>query len=84
MPEPDLNPELLSSLGRLVRGLSALFWGLPIALVVSVQTFVGRGEWLKPLGFAPEILVVSFGKDGLVSKVTRVMESVGGGRRGRR
>jgi hypothetical protein len=42
-------------------------------------------EWrLKPLGFAPEILVVSFGKDGLVSKVTRVMESVGGGRRGRR
>jgi len=42
-------------------------------------------EWrFKPQGFAPEILVVSFDKDGLVSKVTRVMESVGGGRRGRR
>ncbi len=42
-------------------------------------------EWrIKPLGFLPEILVVSFGSDGLVSRVTRVMESVGGGRRGRR
>src|SRR5258708_1669249 len=42
-------------------------------------------EWrFKPQGFAPEILVVSFGKDGLVAKVTRVMESVGGSRRGRR
>ncbi len=42
-------------------------------------------EWrFKPQGFAPEILVVSFGNEGLVSKVTRVMESVGGSRRGRR
>ncbi len=42
-------------------------------------------EWrFKPLGFSPEILVVSFGSDGLVSRVTRVMESVGGSRRGRR
>jgi hypothetical protein len=31
------NAELLRSLGRLVRGLSALFWGLPVALVLSVQ-----------------------------------------------
>jgi hypothetical protein len=31
------NAELLRSLGRLVRGLSALFWGLPIALVLCVQ-----------------------------------------------
>jgi hypothetical protein len=30
-------------------------------------------EWrFKPQGFAPEILVVSFRSDGLVSKVTRV------------
>src|SRR6266849_3303289 len=42
-------------------------------------------EWrFKPQGFAPEILVVSFGSDGLVGRVTRVMESVGGSRRGRR
>ena len=32
------NPELLRSLGRLVRGLSALFWGLPLALIVCVGT----------------------------------------------
>ncbi len=53
MPEADRNFELLSALRRLVRGLSALFWGLPIALVVTVQTAVGRGDWLKSLGFAP-------------------------------
>src|ERR1041384_2467804 len=58
MPEGDRNAALLASLRRLVRGLSALFWGLPIALVVSVQTFVGRGEWLQPLGFAPVVLVM--------------------------
>src|SRR5882724_6755998 len=32
------NAELLRSLGRLVRGLSTLFWGLPVALIVCVQT----------------------------------------------
>lgn len=32
------SPELLHALGRLIRGLSALFWGLPIALVICVQT----------------------------------------------
>jgi hypothetical protein len=38
MPEAVPNPELLHSLGRLVRGLSALFWGLPASLVVCVGT----------------------------------------------
>jgi hypothetical protein len=51
MPEAERNAALLSSLRRLVRGLSALFWGLPAALVIAVQT--GRGDWLKPFGFAP-------------------------------
>jgi hypothetical protein len=51
MPEADRNVVLLSSLRRLVRGLSALFWGLPAALVIAVQT--GKGDWLKPLGFGP-------------------------------
>lgn len=32
------HPELLRSLGRLVRGLSGLFWGLPIALVIGVES----------------------------------------------
>jgi hypothetical protein len=59
MPEPDRNTALLESLRRLVRGLSALFWGLPVALVVSVQTAIGRGEWLKPLGFLPVVIVMA-------------------------
>lgn len=32
------SPELLRALGRLARGLSALFWGLPVALIICVQT----------------------------------------------
>jgi len=59
MPDPDRNVVLLDSLRRLVRGLSALFWGLPIALVVAVQTAIGRGEWLKPLGFLPVVAVMA-------------------------
>jgi hypothetical protein len=38
MPAGSAPTELLHSLGRVARGLSALFWGLPLALVVSVQT----------------------------------------------
>lgn len=39
--------ELMRSLGRLVRGLSALFWGLPCALVVCV--WVATNEWVRPV-----------------------------------
>ena len=35
--DPAAKTELMRSLGRLIRGLSAIFWGLPLALVVSVQ-----------------------------------------------
>jgi hypothetical protein len=35
----------MRSLGRLVRGLSALFWGLPLGLVVSV--YVATNEWAQ-------------------------------------
>jgi hypothetical protein len=55
MPDSAPNPELLPSLGRLVRGLSALFWGLPCALVVCAQT--GRMEWLHAFGFLPPLVV---------------------------
>ena len=37
MPEAATNPQLLRSLGKLARGLSALFWGLPISLLVCVD-----------------------------------------------
>src|SRR5947209_14602022 len=53
MPEPAPNPELLSSLARLVRGLSTLFWGLPIALVVCVQT--AKGDWFEKFGIMPSL-----------------------------
>jgi hypothetical protein len=49
------NPQLLRSLGKLARGLSALFWGLPTALLVGVET--ARADWLKPLGFVPALVV---------------------------
>jgi len=48
MSETAPKTELMRSLGRLVRGLSALFWGLPIALVVCVQT--ANTNWLDSLG----------------------------------
>lgn len=48
------NPELMRSLGRLVRGLSALFWGLPTALVVCFHT--ARAESLKNFGVIPPIV----------------------------
>lgn len=66
MAEPPPNPQLLSALGRLVRGLSALFWGLPIALIVCVQT--AKTDWLRSLGILPSILalaLVYFGIDQL-------------------
>jgi hypothetical protein len=47
--------ELMRSLGRLVRGLSALFWGLPLALVISV--YVATNEFAQPPHlFAPVIV----------------------------
>ncbi|MBI4663130.1 MAG: hypothetical protein HY735_30350 [Verrucomicrobia bacterium] len=54
MLDPALKAELLRSLGRLVKGLSALFWGLPLALLICVKT--ATSDWLKPLGIAPPLL----------------------------
>ncbi len=55
MPDPAPNADLLRALGRLVRGLSLLFWGLPLALVVCVQT--AKTDWLRPFGPALPIVV---------------------------
>jgi hypothetical protein len=50
----------MRSLGRLTRGLSALFWGLPLALLLSVQT--ASTNWLGILGpFSGAAPVVAFG-----------------------
>lgn len=63
MPEPVPNAELLRSLGRLVRGLSALFWGLPIALLACF--YVVRGEGLRPFGVGPPLLTTGLLAFGL-------------------
>ncbi len=47
--------ELLRSLGKLARGLSALFWGLPSTLIVCAETT--KADWLKPLGIIPALVV---------------------------
>jgi hypothetical protein len=48
------NSELLRSLGKLARGLSALFWGLPAVLLISVETL--RAEFLEPIEMAPVLI----------------------------
>src|SRR5580698_9028713 len=63
MPETTTNPELLRSLGRLVRGLSALFCGLRAALVVCVQT--AKMDMLRPFGVQPPVLVTGWLAYGL-------------------
>jgi hypothetical protein len=50
---PAPNPGLLPSLGRLVRGLSALFWGLPLSLIVCVQT--AKTDWLHAFTVLPPL-----------------------------
>ena len=55
--ETPPNPELLSALGRLVRGLSLLFWFLPAALVVCTMTALG--EWFRQLGVLPALVVTA-------------------------
>jgi hypothetical protein len=62
---PDIVPkaELLRSLGRLVRGLSALFWGLPITLVVCFHT--ARADTFRSLGF-PFVIIPPLVTTGLL------------------
>jgi hypothetical protein len=50
--------DLMRDLGRLARGLSALFWGLPLSLVISVET--ARTDHLEFLGVAAALPAVVF------------------------
>jgi hypothetical protein len=56
MSEAPPNPELLRALGKLVRGLSALFWGLPATLIVGFGT--AMLGWFQVLSIGP-ILVTT-------------------------
>jgi hypothetical protein len=55
MLETPQNPKLLWSLGRLVRGLSALFWGLPLTLLASVETV--KIDWFREFGILPVLVM---------------------------
>ncbi|MBN2508292.1 MAG: hypothetical protein JXQ71_16555 [Verrucomicrobia bacterium] len=65
-PQPPTSPDaaLMAALARLVRGLSALFWGLPVALILCVQT--AKGDWLQPLGILPPVAATGLVFYGLV------------------
>lgn len=54
MPEVTANPDLMRSLGRLVRGLSALFWGLPAALIVCFNA--AKSDFLRSFGIVPGLI----------------------------
>ncbi len=49
MPLSGPQPELLRALGRMVRGLSALFWGVPLVLLTYVGT--SRPDFFPSLGW---------------------------------
>jgi len=51
MPDPDAHAAVLRSLSRLVRGLSALFWGLPVSLIICVGT--ANAGWFSTFKIAP-------------------------------
>src|SRR5947207_1029201 len=63
MLDPAPNAELMRSLGRLVRGLSALFWGLPAALLICFHT--ARAEVLQTFGVLPPLLITGLLAYGL-------------------
>ena len=63
MPDPAPNAELLRSLGRLARGLSALFWGLPITLIVCFHT--AKADSLKSFGIVPPLVTTGLLAYGL-------------------
>jgi len=75
MTDPAAKAELMRSLGRLVRGLSALFWGLPTALIVCFYT--ARAEGFKVFGIVPPLaatglLVYGLWQVGAFQKQERV------------
>ncbi|HTI98124.1 MAG TPA: hypothetical protein VL527_04395 [Dongiaceae bacterium] len=58
MPDPAPNSQLIPSLGRLVRGLSSLFWGLPLTLLVCVQT--ARTDLFHTFNLFPPVLFIAW------------------------
>ena len=65
MPDTPPHPNLLPSLGRLARGLSAVFWGLPAALILCI-TAGARVEIFRATGILPAIFALGLLFYGLV------------------
>lgn len=56
------SPAVIPSLARVVRGLSALFWGLPLVLLLDAKSALE--DSLRGFGFAPVMaasLLVAYG-----------------------
>src|SRR3954463_321167 len=64
MDEVAPQDELLRALGKLVRGLSALFWGLPLTLLICVRT--AMSDRLRQIEMLPPILATALLYYGLV------------------
>jgi uncharacterized membrane protein YedE/YeeE len=58
MADSSPNQELLPSLGRLVRGLSVLFWGLPLTLMICVQTT--RADLFQAFNIFPAVMATAW------------------------
>jgi len=65
MPDAPPNPELLRSLGKLARGLSAVFWGLPVALILCFSAGA-RADLQRPLALVPALFALGLLLYGLV------------------
>ena len=55
VPAPANKTELLVSLRHLLRGLSAVFWGLPLALLACIPSEITI--ILRPLNILPAVIV---------------------------
>ena len=64
MSDSASHQQLLPSLARLTRGLSALFWGLPLTLILGFQT--ARTDWLRSFGVLPPLLTTGLLLYGLL------------------
>ena len=54
MENPSSHSELLRSLGKLARGLSALFWGLPATLIICAE--IAKADSISALQIIPALL----------------------------
>jgi hypothetical protein len=58
MSDPVPNADLMRSLGQLARGLSGLFWGVPVTLLVCVHA--GRAEFINSFWALPSSICTAW------------------------